>query len=206
LLAFGRRQALEPRVINISRFIAGMDDLLRRSLGEAVEVEVIASGGLWNTYADPTQVENALLNLAINARDAMEGSGKLTIEVGNAFLDQDYARTHVEVTPGQYVMLAVTDTGAGMAPDILDKVFEPFFSTKPEGKGTGLGLSMVYGFVKQSGGHVKIYSEVNEGTTVKVYLPRSVADEDREVVVQAGPVVGGSWKTTRRCATLFSRR
>ncbi|WP_430255718.1 PAS domain-containing protein [Neorhizobium sp. DAR64872/K0K18] len=192
LLAFGRRQALEPRVINISRFIAGMDDLLRRSLGEAVEVEVIASGGLWNTYADPTQVENALLNLAINARDAMEGSGKLTIEVGNAFLDQDYARTHVEVTPGQYVMLAVTDTGAGMAPDILDKVFEPFFSTKPEGKGTGLGLSMVYGFVKQSGGHVKIYSEVNEGTTVKVYLPRSVADEDREVVVQAGPVVGGS--------------
>jgi PAS domain S-box-containing protein len=192
LLAFGRRQALEPRVINISRFIAGMDDLLRRSLGEAVEVEVIASGGLWNTYADPTQVENALLNLAINARDAMEGSGKLTIEVGNAFLDQDYARTHVEVTPGQYVMLAVTDTGAGMTPDILDKVFEPFFSTKPEGKGTGLGLSMVYGFVKQSGGHVKIYSEVNEGTTVKVYLPRAVADEDREVVVQAGPVVGGS--------------
>jgi CheY-like chemotaxis protein len=192
LLAFGRRQALEPRVINISRFIAGMDDLLRRSLGEAVEVEVIASGGLWNTYADPTQVENALLNLAINARDAMEGSGKLTIEVGNAFLDQDYARTHVEVTPGQYVMLAVTDTGTGMTPDILDKVFEPFFSTKPEGKGTGLGLSMVYGFVKQSGGHVKIYSEVNEGTTVKVYLPRAVADEDREVVVQAGPVVGGS--------------
>ncbi|MBD0415487.1 hybrid sensor histidine kinase/response regulator [Oryzicola mucosus] len=192
LLAFGRRQALEPRVINIGRFIASMDDLLRRSLGEAVEVEIIAGGGLWNTYADPTQVENALLNLAINARDAMEGSGKLTIEVGNAFLDQEYARTHAEVSPGQYVMLGVTDTGSGMAPDILDKVFEPFFSTKPEGKGTGLGLSMVYGFVKQSGGHVKIYSEVGQGTTVKVYLPRSVADEDREVVVQAGPVEGGT--------------
>jgi PAS domain S-box-containing protein len=192
LLAFGRRQALEPRVINIGRFIAGMDDLLRRSLGEAVEVEVIASGGLWNTYADPTQVENALLNLAINARDAMAGSGKLTIEVGNAFLDQDYARTHAEVTPGQYVLLAVTDTGSGMAPDVMEKVFEPFFSTKPEGKGTGLGLSMVYGFVKQSGGHVKIYSEIGQGTTVKVYLPRSAADEDREVAIQAGPVVGGN--------------
>jgi PAS domain S-box-containing protein len=192
LLAFGRRQALEPRVINIARFIGGMDDLLRRSLGEAVEVEVITSGGLWNTYADPTQVENALLNLAINARDAMSGSGKLTIEMGNAALDQEYARSHQEVMPGQYVMLAVTDTGTGMSPDILNKVFEPFFSTKPEGKGTGLGLSMVYGFVKQSGGHVKIYSEVDQGTTVRIYLPRSVADEDREVTVHGGPVVGGT--------------
>lgn len=192
LLAFGRRQALEPRVINVGRFVAGMDDLLRRSLGEAIEIEVISGGGLWNTFADPTQVENALLNLAINARDAMEGSGKLTIEVGNAFLDQDYARAHSEVSAGQYVMLAVSDTGSGMTPDILDKVFEPFFTTKPEGRGTGLGLSMVYGFVKQSGGHVKIYSEPGQGTTVRVYLPRSVADEDREVVVQSGPVVGGS--------------
>ncbi|WP_137133241.1 PAS domain-containing protein [Rhizobium sp. FKY42] len=192
LLAFGRRQALEPRVINISRFIAGMDDLLRRSLGEAIEIEVITSGGLWNTYADPAQVENALLNLAINARDAMDGSGKLTIEVGNASLDQDYARTHAEVSPGQYVMLAVTDTGSGMPAEILEKVFEPFFSTKPEGKGTGLGLSMVYGFVKQSGGHIKIYSEIGQGTTVKIYLPRSVADEDREVTIQTGPIVGGT--------------
>lgn len=192
LLAFGRRQALEPRVINVGRFVAGMDDLIRRSIGEAVEVEVITAGGLWNTFADPAQVENALLNLAINARDAMNGAGKLTIEVGNASLDQDYARTHAEVEPGQYVMLAVTDTGSGMTPDIIDKVFEPFFSTKPEGKGTGLGLSMVYGFVKQSGGHVKIYSEVGQGTTVKVYLPRSLADEDREVVVQDGPIVGGN--------------
>ncbi|WP_288428039.1 PAS domain-containing protein [uncultured Agrobacterium sp.] len=192
LLAFGRRQALEPRVINVGRFVAGMDDLLRRSIGEAVEVEVITAGGLWNTYADPTQVENALLNLAINARDAMEGSGKLTIEVGNASLDMDYARTHAEVEPGQYVMLAVSDTGSGMRPEILDRVFEPFFSTKPEGKGTGLGLSMVYGFVKQSGGHVKIYSELGQGTTVKIYLPRSMADEDREIVIHNGPVVGGS--------------
>ncbi len=192
LLAFGRRQALEPRVINVGRFVAGMDDLLRRSLGEAVEVEVITAGGLWNTFADPTQVENALLNLAINARDAMEGAGKLTIEVGNASLDMDYARSHAEVEPGQYVMLAVTDTGSGMRPEILDRVFEPFFSTKPEGKGTGLGLSMVYGFVKQSGGHVKIYSEIGQGTTVRIYLPRSIADEDREIVVHNGPVVGGS--------------
>jgi PAS domain S-box-containing protein len=192
LLAFGRRQALEPRVINIGRFISGMDDLLRRSLGEAVEVEIITSGGLWNTFADPTQVENALLNLAINARDAMSGSGKLTIEMGNAALDQEYARNHQEVIAGQYVMLAVTDTGSGIGPEILEKVFEPFFSTKPEGKGTGLGLSMVYGFVKQSGGHVKIYSEVDQGTTVRIYLPRSVADEDREVVVYNGPVFGGT--------------
>lgn len=170
----------------------GMDDLLRRSLGEAVEIEAISGGGLWNTYADPTQVENVLLNLAINARDAMEGSGKLTIEVGNAFLDQDYARSHAEVEPGQYVMLAVSDTGSGMTPEVLEKVFEPFFSTKPEGKGTGLGLSMVYGFVKQTGGHVKLYSELGQGTTVKIYLPRSAADEDREVLIQNGPVVGGT--------------
>ncbi|NTA39397.1 PAS domain-containing protein [Agrobacterium salinitolerans] len=192
LLAFGRRQALEPRVINIARFVTGMDDLLRRSLGEAIEVEVITSGGLWNTYADPNQVENALLNLAINARDAMEGQGKLTIEVGNAVLDRDYARKHSEVSAGQYVMLAVTDTGSGMSPEILEKVFEPFFSTKPEGKGTGLGLSMVYGFAKQSSGHVNIYSEVGQGTTVKMYLPRSAADEDREVVTPNGPVEGGT--------------
>lgn len=192
LLAFGRRQALEPKVINVGRFISGMDDLLRRSIGEAIDIEVIVGGGLWNTYADPTQVENALLNLSINARDAMNGSGKLTIEVGNAALDQAYARTHSEVKAGQYVMLAVTDSGSGMSADVLENVFEPFFSTKPEGKGTGLGLSMVYGFVKQSGGHVKIYSEIGHGTTVKIYLPRAFAPEDREVVLQSGPIVGGT--------------
>lgn len=192
LLAFGRRQPLEPKVINIGRFLSGMDDLLHRSIGEAIEIETVVAGGLWNSLVDPTQVENAVLNLAINARDAMESGGKLTIEVGNAYLDDEYARTHSEVTAGQYVMLAVTDTGSGMSPEVIDQVFEPFFSTKPEGKGTGLGLSMVYGFVKQSGGHVKIYSEVGHGTTVKLYLPRAAASEDREVVLQSGPVVGGS--------------
>lgn len=193
LLAFGRRQALEPKVINVGRFVKGMDDLLRRSIGEGVDIEVIVAGGLWNTLADPTQVENALLNLAINARDAMDGAGKLTIEVGNAFLDDHYAATHADVSAGQYVILAVSDTGSGMSPEILEQVFEPFFSTKPEGKGTGLGLSMVYGFAKQSNGHVKIYSERGHGTTVKLYLPREIAEEARETVVHtAGPAVGGT--------------
>jgi PAS domain S-box-containing protein len=192
LLAFGRRQPLEPKVINIGRFVRNMDDMLRRSLGEAIEIETIIGGGLWNCLVDPAQVENALLNLAINARDAMGGQGTLTIEVGNAYLDDTYALRHDEVTPGQYVVLSVTDTGSGIPAELLDRVIEPFFSTKPEGKGTGLGLSMVYGFVKQSGGHVKIYSEVGEGTTVKIYLPRDRAAEDREVAIQSGPVVGGT--------------
>jgi PAS domain S-box-containing protein len=192
LLAFGRRQPLEPKVVNIGRFVYGMEDMLRRAIGDAVEIETVVSGGLWNTFVDPGQVENALLNLAINARDAMDGHGKLTIELGNAHLDDNYARTHAEVTPGQYIMLAVTDTGAGMAPDILEQVFEPFFSTKPEGKGTGLGLSMVYGFVKQSGGHVKIYSEPGQGTTVKLYLPRALQAEEAGEPIDTGPVVGGS--------------
>ncbi|WP_337270803.1 hybrid sensor histidine kinase/response regulator [Oryzifoliimicrobium ureilyticus] len=192
LLAFGRRQALEPKVVNISRFVRDMDDMIRRAIGEAIEVETVVGGGLWNTFVDPTQIENALLNLAINARDAMNGRGKLTIELLNAHLDDDYARSHDEVTAGQYVMMAVSDTGSGMSPEIIDKVFEPFFSTKAEGKGSGLGLSMVYGFVKQSGGHVKIYSEVGHGTTVKLYLPRAHEAEDVEVVVDNGPIVGGT--------------
>jgi len=192
LLAFGRRQPLEPKVINVGRFVSGMDDMLRRALGEEIEVETIVSGGLWNTFADPIQIENALLNLAINARDAMDGSGKLTIEVGNAFLDDSYSRTHPEVVPGQYVVLAVTDTGSGMTAEVIEQAFEPFFSTKPEGKGTGLGLSMVYGFVKQSGGHVKIYSEIAEGTTIKLYLPRSFQSEDRIASTETIPAVGGT--------------
>jgi PAS domain S-box-containing protein len=192
LLAFGRRQALEPKVINIGRFVAAMGDMLRSTIGEAIEIETIQSGGLWNTLVDPTQIENAILNLAINARDAMDGSGKLTIEVGNAFIDEDYARKHMEVDPGQYVMLAVTDTGSGIPSDIIEKVFEPFFSTKPLGKGTGLGLSMVYGFVKQSGGHIKIYSEDGQGTTIRIYLPRSVQAEDRLAEVDFGPTSGGT--------------
>jgi len=178
LLAFGRRQPLEPKVVKISRVVTGMEDMLRRALGEEVEVELVISGGLWNTAVDVAQVENAVLNLAINARDAMDGAGRLTIEANNAVLDDLYCRTHADVAPGQYVLLAVTDTGAGMTPDVLRQAFEPFFSTKPEGKGTGLGLSMVYGFVKQSGGHVKIYSEPGQGTTVKLYLPRTTATEE----------------------------
>jgi PAS domain S-box-containing protein len=191
LLAFGRRQPLDPRVVNVGRLIRGMDEMVRRTIGEGIEVETIVSGGLWNTLVDPMQIENALLNLAINARDAMDGFGKLTIEVGNAYIDDAYVRLHDDVSPGQYVALAVTDTGAGMSPEVIEKVFEPFFSTKPEGKGTGLGLSMVYGFVKQTGGHVKIYSEVGHGTTVKIYLPRSVQQEDQEVIHVDQPVEGG---------------
>lgn len=192
LLAFGRRQPLEPKVVNVSNFIRGMDDMLRRTLGEEIEIETVISGGLWNTLIDPGQVENAILNLAINARDAMEGRGRLTIEASNAMLDSDYCRLHADVKPGQYVLIAVTDTGSGIPTDMLERVFEPFFSTKPEGKGTGLGLSMVYGFVKQSGGHVKIYSEIGEGTTVKLYLPRSIQVEDVLVDTSRAQVCGGS--------------
>jgi PAS domain S-box-containing protein len=192
LLAFGRRQPLEPKVVNIGRLLQGMDDMLRRTLGEAIEVKTVIADGLWNALVDPAQIENAILNLAINARDAMDGVGKLIIEAGNAHLDDAYARNHAEVSPGQYVIVAVTDTGCGMTPEIMAQVFEPFFTTKPEGKGSGLGLSMVYGFVKQSGGHVKIYSEPGEGTTVKLYLPRSTAVAYDLVPTESGPVKGGT--------------
>ena len=191
LLAFGRRQALEPKVINVGRFIRGMDDMLRRTLGAEIEFETAISGGLWNTLVDPNQIENAVLNLAINARDAMPNGGKLTVEAGNAFLDDAYVSAHQDVKPGQYVMVAVTDTGSGMPPEIAGRVFEPFFSTKPEGKGTGLGLSMVYGMVKQSGGHVKIYSEVGHGTTVKLYFPRVHESEEAITSIAGAPVRGG---------------
>ena len=192
LLAFARRQPLEPKIVNLGRLVRGIDDMLRRAIGEAIDIETVIAGGLWNTFVDPAQMETALLNLAINARDAMEGRGKLTIEAGNASLDDNYAAHNAEVTPGQYVMVAVTDTGAGIAPDILDKVFDPFFTTKPEGIGTGLGLSMVHGFVKQSGGHIKIYSEVGHGTTVRIYLPRSRQKEDvAGSVDRAAPRAGG---------------
>ncbi|NUT01809.1 MAG: response regulator [Sphingomonas sp.] len=192
LLAFGRRQPLEPKVVNAGRLVGGMEDLLRRSIGEAIEMELVVSGGLWTTFVDPNQIENAVLNLAINARDAMDGVGRLTIEVRNAILDHDYAAKNHDVEPGQYVMLAVSDTGCGIAKDILEHVFEPFFTTKPEGKGSGLGLSMVYGFLKQSGGHVKIYSEVGQGTTVKLYLPRVHEDEDVEVGSEPVDAGGGT--------------
>jgi PAS domain S-box-containing protein len=192
LLAFARKQPLEPRTLNIGRLLQGMDDLLRRSLGGSVEVETVIGGGLWNTHADPTQLENVILNLAINARDAMDGEGKLTIEARNAMLDDLYADTHHEVKPGQYVLLAVSDTGCGMPPEVIERAFEPFYSTKPANQGTGLGLSMVYGYVKQSGGHVKIYSEPGHGTTVKIYLPRSHQAEEQPELRVTGPVEGGT--------------
>lgn len=178
LLAFGRRQPLKPKVVNPGKLVREMDDLLRHTLEEGIEIETVISGGLWNSFIDRMNLENAILNLSINARDAMDGLGRLTIEVGNAYLDDQYARRHHEVVPGQYVLIAVTDTGRGVPPEFIEKVFEPFFSTKPEGSGTGLGLSMVYGFVKQSGGHVKMYSEVGHGTTVKIYLPRIIGKEE----------------------------
>jgi signal transduction histidine kinase/response regulator RpfG family c-di-GMP phosphodiesterase len=192
LLAFARRQALDPRAINPGRLVQEMTDMLRRALGELVEVESAIAGGLWNTFADPNQVQNAILNLAINGRDAMPSGGKLTIEVSNAFLDDDYAVQHAEVAAGQYVMIAVTDTGIGMAPDVMARAFEPFFTTKNEGQGTGLGLSQVYGFVKQSGGHVKIYSEVGEGTTIKMYLPRTRKAQEGAAMPADTPLQGGS--------------
>ena len=192
LLAFGRRQPLAPKVINLGRLIRGIDDMLRRALGEGIEIETVVAGGLWNTFVDTVQVENALLNLAINSRDAMAGHGRLTIEAGNAFLDDTYSERHAEVSAGQYVMVAVTDTGCGIPGELLERVFEPFFTTKPEGQGTGLGLSMVYGFVKQSGGHVKIYSEPGHGTTVRIYLPRARQQEDVETPIAAGPATGGT--------------
>ena len=178
LLAFSRRQPLMPEVLSVNKLVAGMSDLMRRTLGEAIQIEAVLAGGLWPTLADGNQLENALINLAINARVAMPEGGQLTIETANAHLDEAYARMHDEVQPGQYVGIFVTDTGIGMAPETVAQVFEPFFTTKEIGQGTGLGLSQVYGFTKQSGGHVMIYSEVGGGTTVKLYLPRYRGTED----------------------------
>lgn len=191
LLAFARRQPLQPRVVNIGCFIHHLDDMMCRSLGEQVEVEITTAPGLWNTMVDPGQVENALLNLAINARDAMDGHGRLVIEASNTVLDAGYVRLHPDAEPGEYVMLAVTDTGSGMSQEVMEKVFEPFFTTKPEGKGTGLGLSMVYGFVRQSGGHVQIDSEVGRGTTIRLYLPRCDAPVEQPDQTSAVPALGG---------------
>jgi signal transduction histidine kinase/CheY-like chemotaxis protein len=184
LLAFSRQQPLAPEAVDANKLVSGMSEMLRRTLGEAIRVETVLAGGLWRIHADPNELENALLNLAVNARDAMPEGGKLTIETANAHLDDRYVAEHTEVPAGQYVMLAVTDTGAGMTGDVAAKAFDPFFTTKKTGIGTGLGLSQVYGFVKQSGGHVKIYTEVNEGTTIKVYLPRyfGAAEPARPVI------------------------
>jgi signal transduction histidine kinase len=178
LLAFSRQQPLDPKRLDLNRIVSSMSDLLRRTLGETTEMETVLAGGLWPTYADANQLENALINLATNARDAMPGGGRITVETANAYLDDAYAARFGDVPAGQYVLLSVADTGSGIAPDKIDRVFEPFFTTKEVGKGTGLGLAMVHGFVKQSGGHIRIYSEVGHGTTVKIYLPRLPSKEE----------------------------
>ncbi len=171
LLAFSRQQTLDPRPTDVNRLVVGMEELVRRTMGPGIRVEVVTAGGLWNSLVDPGQLENALLNLCINARDAMPQDGSLTIETGNKWLDERGARER-ELLPGQYVILCVSDNGTGMAPEIIARAFDPFFTTKPVGQGTGLGLSMIYGFVRQSGGQVRIYSEVGHGTMVCLYLPR----------------------------------
>jgi CheY-like chemotaxis protein len=177
LLAFARRQPLNPKPIDVNKLVTGMSELLHRTLGESIRIETVLAGGIWRVAADANQVENALLNLAVNARDAMPSGGRLTIETANAFLDDAYAGAN-DIRAGQYVVVAVSDTGMGMPKDVLQKAFEPFFTTKDVGKGSGLGLSQVYGFIKQSDGHAKIYSEPGQGTTIKLYLPRLASDAD----------------------------
>jgi signal transduction histidine kinase len=191
LLAFARRQPLSPKPIDVNRLVAGMSELLHRTLGETIETETVLGPSLWAVEADPNQLETAILNLALNARDAMPDGGKLTIETSNTHLDHGYVAVNTEVVPGQYVVICVSDTGMGMDAATVMRAFEPFFTTKEIGKGTGLGLSMIYGFVKQSGGHVKIYSEPGSGTTVKIYLPRLMRaveppEVPEEVVVPEG--------------------
>jgi signal transduction histidine kinase len=192
LLAFARQQPLKPQVVDGNKMIVQMSDLLRSTLGEHISIETVVAAGLWTTNADLHQLENAILNIAINARDAMPEGGRLTIETGNAYLDEDYRRQHTEIEPGQFVMIAITDTGAGMPSDVIARAFDPFFTTKPVGVGTGLGLSQVYGFVKQSRGHIKIYSEPGAGTTVKIYLPRSIGNAKPVAGTSATPLKAGN--------------
>ena len=182
LLAFSRRQALEPDRLDVNRLVSGMLEMLRRTLGSDISIETVLGAGLWPAIVDANQLENVLLNLALNAKAAMPDGGCLTIETANTYLDDAYVRRFGDVKAGQYVVLCVTDTGTGISAEILDQVFDPFFTTKPVGEGSGLGLAMVHGFVKQSGGHVRIYSEVGSGTTVKVYLPRFIGAEEVSAV------------------------
>lgn len=191
LLAFARMQHLEPEAVDLNARLPNVIGLLQRALGEKVQVQVMMADGLWPAIIDPTQVDDALLNLAINARDAMPDGGTLTIETQNVLLDEDYAAQHVEVAPGDYVMLAVSDTGTGMPEEVISRAFEPFFTTKEEGQGTGLGLSQIFGWVKQSGGHIKIYSEVGHGTTIKLYLPRAESHEVQASAVAETSQLGG---------------
>lgn len=176
LLAFSRRQALDPKPITLNNFLNGLQEFLQRTLGERIEIQTVGSAGLWQIEADANHLESAIINLGINARDAMTDGGKLTVEAVNVSADEDYCRLNPELLPGQYVVVCVTDTGTGMTADVLNHAFEPFFTTKEPGQGTGLGLSQVYGFVKQSGGHVKIYSEVGQGTSIRMYFPRYYGD------------------------------
>ncbi|MEI9903757.1 MAG: ATP-binding protein [Asticcacaulis sp.] len=211
LLAFSRLQPLDPKSADIGKSVIDMSDLLRRTLGETISIETVRAAGLWRAHVDVGQLETALVNLAVNARDAMPNGGKLTIETANAYLDRTYANSQEEVAPGQYVVVAVTDTGVGMPPEILEKVFEPFFTTKPVGLGTGLGLSQVHGFVKQSGGHVTIYSEVGHGTTIRLYLPRSQEDVEAgvpETAKRPARIAATSpcWSSTTRRACANSPR
>ncbi|MEO6581397.1 MAG: PAS domain S-box protein [Sphingomicrobium sp.] len=196
LLAFSRRQPLAPKPIDVNKLVAGMSELLHRTLGETIEVEAVLAPRLWPVEADPNQLENTIINLAINARDAMAEGGKLTIETQNTHLDEGYAAKHPEVSRGQYVVMCITDTGIGMDADTIDRAIEPFYTTKEVGRGTGLGLSMVYGFVKQTGGHLKIYSEPGEGTTVKIYLPRLVGEVPVDVERFSPPVAEATGKET----------
>ncbi|WP_247875898.1 ATP-binding protein [Azospirillum sp. TSH100] len=179
LLAFSRQQTLAPKAVNMNRLVGGMLELIQRTVGPGIQVEMVGMSGLWATMVDPSQLENSLLNLCINARDAMPGGGRITIETGNRWIDHEGARQQ-DMQPGQYVSLCVSDNGTGMTPDVIEKAFDPFFTTKPIGQGTGLGLSMIYGFAKQSGGHVKIYSEVGAGTMVCLYLPRHRGEAEEE--------------------------
>jgi PAS domain S-box-containing protein len=190
LLAFSRRQSLNPKPVDSNALVRGMEELIRRSIGETVRLEIVASGGLWRTRCDPHQLENAILNLAINARDAMPDGGRLTIETGNASIDAGFASRNRFASPGQYVTVSVTDTGTGMSADVIAKAFDPFFTTKPIGQGTGLGLSMIYGFARQSEGFVTIYSEVGQGSTLRIYLPRHYGDAGEDAPV-AAPAEGG---------------
>ncbi|MGY4595824.1 signal transduction histidine kinase [Bradyrhizobium sp. GM22.5] len=191
LLAFSRQQPLAPEIVDINKMVGGMSELLERSLGELIRLETVLAAGLWRVKADPAQLESAMINLAVNARDAMPKGGRLTVETSNVSIDRKYAREYA-LAPGQYVLVAVTDNGTGIPADVLGKVFDPFFTTKVVGRGTGLGLSQVYGFVRQSGGHVKIYSEVDVGTTVKIYLPRFAGEEAGSALSQEEIPAGAS--------------
>jgi PAS domain S-box-containing protein len=199
LLAFARKQTLEPKPTDVNQLVSSFSELLRRTLGESIVIEMVLAGDVWPTNVDPNQLENALLNLAVNARDAMPEGGRLTIETGNTYLDDDYAAMNSDVAPGQYVLIAVSDTGTGMSADVVSRAFEPFFTTKADGRGTGLGLSQVFGFIRQSDGHIKLATEPGQGTVVKLYLPRHVG----EAPLAAAPLQAAAGEPVGRGETVL---